>query len=728
MHAVGHLAGDRASHFGTGAQTLAEVAGLLHDLGKYCSEFQERLCGSARKVDHATWGARVAIEKYGPDIGTLLAYAIAGHHAGLADGVEEHSGQTISPLNRRLAKPPETRLDPVWHEEVNLPSKALPPAGFKLHPNNREIQLFQLSLLGRMLYSCLVDADFIDTDNYYRRLEGTSARNNHFPSLSQLKAELDHFLSQDRFQSDKGVNSVRRRILAHAREQSELEPGLFTLNVPTGGGKTLSSLAFALDHAVKFGLRRVILVIPFTSIVEQNAAVWRDALGLLGEQALLEHHSAYDQEKVVFDNPASKDKLRLAAENWDAPIVVTTAVQFFESLFANRSSRCRKLHNIANSVVILDEAQTLPVKLLQPCVAMMKELAINYRASLVLCTATQPALIEERGFTGGLPQDAVREIAPDPDQLHQDLARVSVIHVGKKSDYELINELLAQQQVLCIVNNREHARALFDQLRSEGDGAYHLTTLMCAAHRTQVLAAIREKLQVNACVRLVSTSLIEAGVDVDFPSVYRAEAGLDSIAQAAGRCNREGRFTSEDSLVKVFEVADDWSEPPELSQYASAFRSVYRQHAGQLLMPAAVEAYFNEVYWLKGQELDYHQLLRGVLDIDKIPYERIASQFKMIDSPMQAVIVKYDDHAEALINDLSYVERAGSIARQLQRYLVQVPKHALTPLLQAGAVSPINQKRFGEQFLVLENQALYSDQAGLSWREPAYMSASACVF
>jgi len=719
---VGELAASKASHFG--AQELAEISGLLHDLGKYCPEFQARLQGSPKKVDHATWGARVAIEKYGSEIGSLLAYGIAGHHAGLADGAEAMEGQSVTSLDKRLKAEPTTQLDPVWENEITLTDRpSLPP--IKLDPASHTAGLFQLSILGRMLYSCLVDADFIDTDNYYRQLDNQAARDEEFPTVVQLKQQLDQYLAQSRFQSEEGINATRKRILANVRRQSELTPGLFTLNVPTGGGKTLSSLAFALDHAVRHGLRRVILVIPFTSIVEQNAEVWRDALGPYGEDAVLEHHSAFDQEKMDFSDPESKDKLRLAAENWEAPIVVTTAVQFFESLFANRSSRCRKLHNIANSVVILDEAQTLPVKLLRPCVAMIKELATNYRASLVLCTATQPALTRESGFIDGL--EGVRELAPDPEQLHQELERVTVTHVGPKTDEELVDELMGQSQVLCIVNNRRHARSLFDRMRAQGEGVYHLTTLMCAEHRSAVLDDIRKKLKAGEIVRLISTSLIEAGVDVDFPMVYRAEAGLDSVAQAAGRCNREGRYHSCESLVRVFQVADDWSEPPELTQYASAFRSVYRNHTGKLLLPVAVEAYFKEVYWIKDKELDHHNLLTSVTAIDRIPYERMAQCFTMIESNMQAVIVQYNTEAENLVKSLSYADKAGSIARKLQRYLVQVPEQALKALMKAGAVAPVNQECFGYQFLVLETKDLYDGECGLSWEDPTFIKADSTV-
>ncbi|MFA5632192.1 MAG: CRISPR-associated helicase Cas3' [Porticoccaceae bacterium] len=717
--AVGKLAAEKASHF-NGAE-LAEVAGKLHDLGKYCDEFQARLRGSPRKVDHATWGARVAKEKY-PQLWPLLAYAIAGHHAGLADGMSSDRQQAITPLAERLRQSPVTSLDGVWQREITLPSAPdLPP--FK---QRQGYGGFQLAMLGRMIYSCLVDADFLDTETFYRKVDNLPPRDSQFPSLATLRDQLNQFLSQPRFQSSQGVNATRGHILAHVRREAAQQPGLFSLNVPTGGGKTLSSLAFALDHAITHGLRRVILVIPFTSIVEQNAAVFREALGPLGEQAVLEHHSAFSEEKADYSDPDSRDKLRQAAENWEAPIVVTTAVQFFESLFANRSSRCRKLHNIASSVVILDEAQTLPVNLLRPCVAAIDELACNYRSSLVLCTATQPALQQKDGFEGGL--ENVRELAPSPAQLHQQLERVTVAHVGAMTDDDLTAAILAEHQVLCIVNNRRHARSLFEAVRHQ-PGTYHLTTLMCASHRSDKLREVRGRLNNGEPCRLISTSLIEAGVDVDFPAVYRADAGLDSIAQAAGRCNREGKRPKESSHVRVFTVASDWSTPPELAQYTQSCQGIFRRHANNPLSLAAIRDYFREVYWLKGKQLDAHQLLQQIETGGKegIPYEQLARHFRMIESNMTPIIVPYNAEVAGLARQLSYAEYVGGLARKLQPYLVQVPEQGLQALRAVGAVQPVNETRFGNQFMQLMAENLYDPDCGLSWDNPGFISAEASV-
>lgn len=717
--AVGKLAADFATAFG--GRTLAEPMGQLHDLGKYTESFQLRLEGKSLKVDHATWGARIALKRYSRLFGHLLAYGIAGHHAGLANGV---GGKSRTSLQDRLdSSLPE--LLSAWQEELTLPenSELCLPKGFQPRSDRG---MFQLTLLARMLFSCLVDADFIDTDEFYRRIERRPPRQGKAPppSLQALRERLDTRLAT--FRADSEVNQLRADILTHVRKLSAYEPGLFSLTVPTGGGKTLVSLAFALDHAIAHGLRRVIFVIPFTSIVEQNAQVFRDAFGDLGDVAVLEHHSAY------FDNPKSalesKDKRKLAMENWDAPVVVTTAVQFFESLFADRPSRCRKLHNIAGSVVILDEAQTLPLKLLRPCVTLLDELALNYRTSVVLCTATQPALNAEEGFLDGL--TGVRELAPDPPRLYQQLRRVNVRHVGALDDEALTEHMRQREQVLCIVNNRRHARALFDSIADQ-PGAYHLTTLMCAKHRSAVLAEVRQQLKDGLPCRLVSTSLIEAGVDIDLPTVLRAEAGLDSIAQAAGRCNREGRRHHEDSEVLVFATANpDWAPPTELKQFAQAFRTVEPRYCEDLLAPEAIHAYFHELYWQKGaKELDAHDLLgmlKGCRE-DSLPFETLAEKFRLIETTMRPVIVPWDDNAQKALTALEFAESCGAIARDLQPYIVQLPSQAYDALWKAHAIQPVAPDRYGEQFVQLVNPRLYDEQFGLHWHDPQFLEAGSLV-
>jgi CRISPR-associated endonuclease/helicase Cas3 len=724
---VGAIAASCAAHFS--ASEIAQVAGLLHDLGKYSVEFQARLEGNPARADHATAGAQLAASRYGK-MGKLIAFAVAGHHAGLANGVDE--GEARSTLDVRLklqSGQPNgiPAIDFVWNTEIELPAVlALPP--LKLNPAQTG---FQLAFFVRMIFSCLIDADRTDTNRYSLSLEGTSPPPNNYPALGDLRIVLNEHLSKVvGGAASNPLNALRQKILMHSRQQAALSPGLFSMTVPTGGGKTFTSMAFALDHALQYGQRRVIYVIPFTSIIEQNARVFKDAFGDLSH-GVIEHHSAFDRDAdLKLDKSNSKahytDKLRIAMESWDAPVIVTTAVQFFESLFADRPSQCRKLHNIANSVIVLDEAQTLPLKLLRPVMAAIDELARNYKCTIVLCTATQPALREDQGFFNGFQN--VREIAPEPKKLFEQLKRTQVRAIGTQSDEQLVDCLRNHPQALMIVNNRRHARSLYDAIKDE-PGAYHLSTLMIAKHRSAVLDVVRQKLLSGDPCKLISTSLIEAGVDVDFPVLYRAEAGLDSIAQAAGRCNREGTRPLEESIVSVFQ-SDEWSAPPELAQLAGNMRMVMRNHAGDVLAPEAMSLYFRHVYSGRGAELDAKKLLPMHNDHAinlSFPFQNIAKAFNMIESHLLPIIVPLDHKAKGLVQSLRFAEKVGGIARQLQPYLVQVPKTGFEALRKAGAISVIAPEKFGTQFWMLENMDLYTKDAGLSWESPTFIDAEKTV-
>ena len=730
---VGNLAAAFAQNFG--ADEIARYTGQLHDLGKYSLPFQKRLKGEAKSVDHATAGAKIAVERWGNVIGKLMAFCIAGHHAGLANGNGE--GDNRRTLKDRLALKfgaDIPALDNLWQQEIKLPQNlSAPPLKADAHH-----PFFSYAFFTRMLYSCLVDADYLDTEAFYLKLENKATERGGYPDLNALQHNFNQFINAfrrriaqapEQTEAEKrnaALNRLRSEILDHAVEQAAQPQGLFTLTVPTGGGKTFTSMAFALEHAKRHDMRRVIYVIPFTSIIEQNAAEFRKAFGELGEQAVLEHHSTFDDGKL--QNEATKDKLRLASENWDAPIVVTTAVQFFESLFADRSSRCRKLHNIAGSVIILDEAQMLPLNLLLPIMQAIKELAQNYRCSVVMCTATQPAVQAENGFYRGF--ENVREIAPKPTALFDKLRRTTVQHIGTQTDADLLAKLAEHPQMLVIVNNRRHARSLYDQAKHL-DGTFHLTTLMCAKHRSQKLDEIRGRLKNGEPCRVIATSLIEAGVDVDFPLVMRAEAGLDSVAQAAGRCNREGKRPSENSFVWIFAPEEQWKAPPELAAQAAVMRLTADSFSDDLLSTQAVAAYFAELYQLKGSELDNKKILKMHNDTGQsldFPFQTIADKFRMIESHMQPLIIPFDSDAENLISSLHHADHIGGLLRKLQPYTVQIPEKALAALYKAGRIEPINEKNFGKQFYTLIGLDLYDDVAGLSWEDTAFLKGESLVF
>ncbi len=515
---------------------------MLHDIGKCSNEFLAYITRSSageeglRGPDHSTAGARVAEKAYPFPFGRFLSHAIASHHAGLSDWEK---------LETRLGA--EYRIADYggWDEiAAPLPTSVAPTARFR----EQDELGFTRAFLIRMLFSCLVDADFLETERFYLEAKRESIERGGHLGPEALRDRLRlHMADMTTKAAEKHpgqLNSLRAEVLSRAVARAEDRPGLFTLTVPTGGGKTLASLSFALEHAVQHGRSRVIYVIPYTSIIEQTAEVFRAALAT--DDDILEHHASFDWERANIGRGTDDEgadglkKLRLAAENWDAPIVVTTAVQFFESLFSNRVSRCRKLHNLAKSVIIIDEAQMMPLKLLLPSIAALKELQTNYGATVVLCTATQPALRTVDGFRGGFAIDDGRELAPEPKRLYAAVKRFEIEWRAEPvSDEEITACFAERQQMLVIVNTRAHAKALFAKMKDMG-GAVHLSTLMCPLHRRTTLAEIKRGLKEGRPVRLVSTSLIEAGVDVDFPEVWRAATGLDAIIQAGGRCNREG--------------------------------------------------------------------------------------------------------------------------------------------------------------------------------------------
>lgn len=724
--AVASLACEFAAAFGW--EGAGRALGLLHDAGKASAEFQAYICGArSGRVDHSTMGARLAEQHYGA-LGRGLAACIAGHHAGLSDAED---------LARRLDPAHPIPDASTWTRHIAPPTKAeLRPT--RTHKSDPDTRSFTQAFLVRMLFSCLVDADFLATEAFLSR---GLVRRGVRTDLAALQDRLAGYIADLRVRADDSeLNRIRAEILDHALAKAGDPPGLFTLTVPTGGGKTLASLRFSLAHALSHQKRRVIYVIPFTSIIEQTADVFRQAVG---NDVVLEHHSSFDWEDAKrlrrADGGDERDGLgvlRHAAENWDAPIVVTTAVQFFESLFASRTSACRKLHNVADSVIVLDEAQTLPMPLLLPCLAALDELTRNYGASVVLCTATQPALRrqdgalrDESGRDLGLDIPDDRELAPRPQALYSALKRVGVeVLPGETPDEVIAERFAGQERMLCIVNRRDHARALFDRIAAL-PGAAHLSTLMCPAHRRHVLAELRDRLRSGAPVRLVATSLIEAGVDISFPEVWRTMAGVDSIAQAAGRCNREGELLPELGRVVVFTPADPQSAKPPRSLIPpqQAARGVLRDFADPLSLEA-VYAFFRQLYFNKGVEaLDAAVVAghRGILPAVKearleagFPFASIAEAFHLIDDVMQPVIVPWNHTAKSAIRAVAAAERPlADELRTLQQFTVGIPKRDRDIWLAAGVLAPVH-RSLGEAMLCFADCAHYRTHTGVDLGDP----------
>ena len=505
------------------------LAGISHDIGKYTEAFQRRLHGGP-KVDHATAGA---IECANAGFGQA-AVCVIGHHSGLPDMGNERTDQPgDATFYGRIKRGLAGGIEPYrgnWPGK--LPKTAPAPASARSG--------FSAAAWTRMLYSCLVDADYLDTERF---MQPYKLSRGGYDGMERLLGKLEKHIEKWA-NPENEMNKYRWEILSECLRCGEKTKGIYTLTVPTGGGKTVSSMAFALRHAVAHGMKHIIYVIPYTSIIEQNAAVFKE---ILGEDNVLEHHSGKLYELEDASSPAQY-RLAMATENWDMPVIVTTAVQFFESFYSNRSSKCRKLHSLANSVIIFDEAQMLPTCHLQPCVGAIAELVRHFGATAVLCTATQPVLgdiFKRFGWSENIP-----ELCLGTQALYEKFRRVSFRNAGGLSNEMLAGELKNSRQVLCIVNSRRAAQEIYDMLPKEG--SYHLSTLMYPAHRQRVLNEIRQRLKEGAVCRVLSTSLIEAGVDVDFPTVYREMAGLDSILQAAGRCNREGRRSSVESTVTIF--------------------------------------------------------------------------------------------------------------------------------------------------------------------------------
>lgn len=675
LNEVASMASQFAEKFGAGEEGF--FAGMLHDIGKYTKEFQRRLAGSTERVDHATAGACEAAKQKA----NAAAFAIAGHHGGLPDLGSKFDERSLSGRMSREYR--ETLPDySVFQEEITLP-----PAPAVLPPD------WDFFFHTKMLFSCLVDADWSDTSRYY----GEAPEEEHtYATLGELNARLDAHLAG--FAEDgKAIHILRNRIRHGVLDHSDDPPGLFSLTVPTGGGKTLASMAFALKHALRHGLERIVYVIPYCSILEQTADVFRKCFGA---ENLCLHYSTAEMKASEAEEKA--DPNAPVSERWDAPIVLTTSVQFFESLYANKPARCRKLHHLAKSVLIFDEAQMLPLPYLSPCVFAICQLVKNFGSTALLCTATQPSL--GRLIEKYLPGQRVTELCPDREEMAERFRRVTYrMEEGVFSDEALLSQLSEEARVLAVVNNRRQAQTLYEGLEKEG--RFCLTTYLTPHDRKAALAEIKRRLNAKEVCRVVSTSLIEAGVDLDFPTVWRALAGLDSIVQAGGRCNREGKEAVEKSIVHIFK--SEAKAPRSLGQNISAAERTMRNHPEDPAGSSAMSAYFDFLFEvLKGEEGKDRKAIMD--EVQKFAYETIAREFHIIEEEGSGLLYIREEGGDAVIDELEKgPPYTRSLLREAALFAVSLPKETIDSLIGRGKAKPL----FENGALLLDS-ACYSETLG----------------
>lgn len=684
---------------------VCEIMGYAHDLGKYSKGFQDHILHNGPKVDHSTCGAVAIRNRYPRDIWVIpAAMCIAGHHAGLAN-FGTRADEAGSTYCARVVKCNDQKKNAYlaiakeYFPKMQVISETT--KGFEDDP-------FAFSALTRMLYSVLVDGDFLDTESF---MQG-KARDNKYDGLSDLSQKVfdvaNKYLS---FKSGKSSDTILSRAIGAARNQvlracidaGKADQGLFSLTVPTGGGKTFSSLAFAFSHIKAHpDIRRIIYVIPFTSIIEQTATKFRE---ILGDKNVLEHSSS-----VVVSDDLDEQQIRkkLAAENWDIPVVVTTNEQFFESFYANRSSKCRKLHNIAHSIVIFDEVQMLPVDLYDACLSAITELVNHYHVTAVLCSATQPKIPEKF--------DTPHALVANFDELFETLQKCKFVDAGCVSLETLASAIKETPQCLCIVNTKKMAGAIYDALSSK-DGTYYLTTNLTPIDRKKRLTEIRERLATGKPCRVVSTSMIEAGVDVDFPEVWRERTGLDSIFQAGGRCNREGKRSSSDSIVHVFtfDAETQCKNPSYVRQPLELFDGVCRKFNNdfdKVFSLEGIRAYFDDLYHRLGGDRNgfMEKFFYKGTQSQSLSYEDIASEFVLIRERKAQIVIPLDNEGKKLSESLKSGFVSRSLMRKLSPYIVTVYEYDLKKLMEKDALSRIEGY---DDLFVLDRSEFYTEEKGL---------------
>lgn len=658
-------------------EQLVTIAGLLHDLGKYYHEFQKYLDDPAYKRkyrDHSSAGAVYTANHFNYTESFILAMLIFSHHTGLIaantwmNRVEDKKDQ---PFVQESLKKAETLIK----DHTPQLQKTRKPY-FEVENTN----CVQLEMRIRMLFSALVDADFLDTEQHFSPEKGALRAKIKSPKnlFHLLESHYTAFTSNLVI---KPINRTRSAIFQECLSKAHQKKPFYLLNVPTGLGKTLSSMGFALKHATYTHKKRVIVALPFMSVIDQNTKVFKE---IFGEEQVLEHHSQVDWKVEQREN---NERWKLAAENWDAPIIITSTVQLFESLFANKTSSVRKLHNIVNSVVILDEFQMLPIELLEPIFSTMEELMNTYNVTFVVSSATPLSFKWKDHFRKvGQPISLIEK----RDELFEQYHRIDFQWWKEQTTWhELSNEIKRQKQSLTIVNTKENARNLYQSLNKSADSVYHLSTMMCSKHRRSVLDQVKLKIEKGLSVHLVSTQLIEAGVDIDFPIVYRALAPLDSIIQAAGRCNREGNMLDKGQVV-IFEPKEGGMPSKTYRMATDLSRIILRKSWDALHLPQTYTDYFQELFYLDPKKLDKKGIQARRIDpVKGLDFPEMARDFQMIEKDTVSIVCPYDDIAKELIEKIQNMPPNRNWFRQIQPYVVNITRTDTILKEQPNSFKPI---------------------------------------
>lgn len=698
---------DNPFHHDVREQTklLLKVLAMYHDMGKASTDFQKYLRGKCSGADHKTAAAKWIRKQWPKCVGKLLSLAFYGHHGSLVSGASFSETESfLSSLSNEImgAMPEAMRSLPEEPQFLLCGRNA----------KKRDEVAFALMLSVRMLHSCLIDADWLATESFMSPEEAATRRRNTYKGMTEMSALLEAYLHEKESRASGVINALRKEVHGACYSAASQNEGVYRLSVPTGGGKTLASLSFALQHANSHSKKRIFYVIPFTSIIEQTAAQFR---AVFGTDSVVEHHS-----NIAEDNDTDSNKF--ATENWDAPLIVTTTVQFFETLFSNKNKKCRKIHNIANSIIILDEAQTLPAAYLKPCLYALKTLQRDFGCTIVLCTATQPAVYNHHDFNIGWEKEDIHSLIGESLEMKliKEMKRVTITPLGSLSESDLLEHFSAQSEksALFIVNLTRQAQSLVEQLkRLNVEGVFHLSARMCPAHRLEVLSVVKERLSKGIPTVLVATRVVEAGVDISFPVVYRDSCGLDSLAQSAGRCNRHGELP----IGKVFYYAAAESSVP--SSFVDLRDGIYAMTDVMEMMPEndplnpeIVDAYFRLFYNKRKSSCknwDKKEVVCDSFDADVWDFEQISHDFRLIEEDRISVVVPYREEVELLRSSLLEWDSVGVMPnrktyRKLASYSVSVYSSEWKMLKQH---CELVHKNAG--IWMLDRDVLYDEDCGL---------------